>query len=233
MLVALTKEGKRYLIKGKELHTQYGYVKNPKKGLNKTHLGKEIYVFKPGFVDLLWKIKRGPAIITPKDIGYIIAETGIGKNSVALDAGTGSAYLAAYLANICKKVYSYEIRKDHYKLAKENIKFLGLKNVVIKNRDLFKGIKEKNLDLIVFDLPEPWTGLEQACKALKVGGFLVCYLPNLNQVTKTISRLPKHLIHVKTTELIEREWIIDKQHLRPKAKSLMHTAFLVFFRKVY
>ena len=40
------------------------------------------------------KMKRGPQVILPKDIGIIIVYSGIDKNSVCVDAGTGSGWMA-------------------------------------------------------------------------------------------------------------------------------------------
>jgi len=67
-----------------------------------------MFILEPDFTDKFKKIKRGPQIITPKDIGTIITETGINKNSIVLDAGGGSGSLSCFLANITKKVYCYE-----------------------------------------------------------------------------------------------------------------------------
>jgi len=95
------------------------------------------------FIDKYKKIKRGAQILTPKDIGYIITTTGINKKSVVLDAGSGSGALACFLAAIAKKVITYEIREDFIKIVKENKKKLGLKNLKIKQGDVFKEITEK------------------------------------------------------------------------------------------
>ena len=176
-------------------------------------------------------MKRGPAIVRNKDIGLIITETGINKNSLAVDAGAGTGYLAAYLANICKKVVTYENRKEFFKIASNNFKFLKLKNIKIKQKDIYKGISEKNLDLITLDLMEPWKVLKYAPKSLKLGGFLVCYLPTINQVDKLIKNIKEQFMLVKTSELIERKWETNNM-IRPESRMIGHTGFLVFVRKV-
>src|SRR3989338_10089619 len=98
-------------------------------GAVKTNKGVELAAFQPTFIDLLRKIRRAPQIIPLKDVGSIIAETGIGKDSVVVDAGTGSGGLALFLGNIVKKVITYEIRDDFASVAEENVRFLNLKNV--------------------------------------------------------------------------------------------------------
>ena len=63
------------------------------------------------FPPYLKKLIRRSQVVLPKDIGTVIAYTGIGKESVIAEAGTGSGFATIQFANICKKVYSFEIRK--------------------------------------------------------------------------------------------------------------------------
>ena len=51
----------------------------------------------------------------PKDIGMVIAYTGITKQSKCFDAGTGSGWLAVSLARVAKEVTSYEMRDEFMK----------------------------------------------------------------------------------------------------------------------
>ena len=230
-------EDKRFYWKEKDFQTQYGVlkekdIKKAKSGtFIKTHLNKKFLVLDALFIDEIKKIKRGPAIILPKDIGLILTLTGINKESTCLEAGSGSGYLTAYLANFCKKIYSYERKKEFYKLTKKNLEFLNIKNVILKNKDVYKKIEEKNLDLIVLDLPEPWNALSNVKKSLKSSHFLVCYLPTITQVIKLTKSL-NGFIHEKTLELIEREWQTDLRRLRPKSQIIGHTGFIIFLRKI-
>ncbi len=232
--VFVSEDRKYYWNKG-DFNSSEGLVKERdiKNGRVKSHIGKEFLVFDANFIDKIKKIKRGPAIMLEKDIGAIIANTGIDKNSKVVDAGTGCGVLAAFLANSVKEVYSYEINKKFFELAKENLKNLGLKNVKVYNKDIEEGIKERNVDLITLDLPEPWKVLKEGYKALKSGGFLVAYLPNITQVDKLIIEAKRGSFFVeKLIEIIEREWFFDQNRLRPKNQIIGHTAFLVFVRKV-
>ncbi|MBS3163345.1 methyltransferase domain-containing protein [Candidatus Woesearchaeota archaeon] len=231
MKILITKDGRKYLKEDINVSLNEGNIKKVKLGKNKTHSGKIVYAINPSFTDLTRFMKRGPAIVRNKDIGLIITETGINKNSLAVDAGAGTGYLAAYLANICKKVVTYENRKEFFKIASNNFKFLKLKNIKIKQKDIYKGISEKNLDLITLDLMEPWKVLKYAPKSLKLGGFLVCYLPTINQVDKLIKNIKEQFMLVKTSELIERKWETNNM-IRPESRMIGHTGFLVFVRKV-
>ena len=220
-----------------EFNTERGMIKSKefknKNGLAKTSKGKKLKFAESFFIDSYHRKKRGPQIITPKDIGTIITETGLGKSSRVLDAGGGSGALSCFLANICKEVYSYEIRKDFFKLVEENKKFLGLNNLAVKNKDVYTGIEEKGLDAIILDVPEPWQALKNAEKALKLGGFLVSYQTSVVQVQRLFKEIKKKpFIFVKTCETLQRNWKIEGRVVRPEIQMLGHTGWISFFRKV-
>ncbi len=229
--------GKRnYLVKAenKKFSTQFGEI-NLEKLIGKkfgtkikSHLGEEFIAVEPSLPDFLRKIKRAPQIITLKDAGLIISSAGINKDSVVVEAGTGSAHLTIVLSKIAKKVYSYEIREDFYKIALENLKKLGITNVVLKNSDISK-CKEKNADVFILDLGSPEKYIETARKALKPGGYLVVYSPVIEQVQRIDLR---GFAQIKTFECILREWETGENKTRPKTRMLGHTAFLTFARKV-
>jgi len=239
--ILITKTGKKFYIKdiNQDFHCQYGYItsaqlKKAKAGdLLKTHTGDELLVVQPTFIDLYQKIRRGPQIIAPKDIGTIIAETGINKNSMVVDAGGGSGALCFFLANICKKITTYEVREDFVEILEKNKAFLNLKNITIRHADIYNGITEKKLDLITLDLPEPWKVIEHAENSLKPGGFLVSYSPSIPQVSDFVEAIKKSgFIHLKTKEVLERKWEFDERKIRPYTKMLAHTGFLTFCRRI-
>lgn len=235
--ILITKDNKQFYVKdiSKDYHTHLGIVSKAelkkKQGTVSTNTKKELSIFTPTKSDLMKKIKRGAAIIITKDIGYIIAETGIDKSSVIVDAGTGSAALAIALANTAKHVYTYELNEKHYKISKQNIEELKIKNITIKNKD-FSDAKEKS-DIVTLDMPQPWDFLDTVNKILKPAGFLVTYLPTVTQVIRQVEESEtRGLRHIKTVELIEREWHIEGRRVRPKSQMIAHTAFLSFFRKI-
>src|SRR5271165_1486983 len=98
------------------------------------------------------RLKRGPQVILPKDIGIILAYSGVNKESICVDGGTGSGWLAMSLARVSKHVYSYDLREDFLAIAEKNKQILGLENITLKKGDITK-IKEKDIDLITLDLP--------------------------------------------------------------------------------
>ncbi len=234
-------EGKEYFIvdTSKDFSTPHGTLKakdlKAKDGtIVKSSQGKEFILLTPTFADLFYRLRRLPQSIIPKDIGHILAETGVGKESVCIDAGAGSGGLACFLAHLVKKVITYEINPDYLENIKENIAMLGIKNITLKNQDVTKGISEKDVDLVTLDLPEPWHAVKTAADALAVNGSLVGYSPHISQISKFLEEVRKdpRLQHVKTVEIIERPWVVDEHRSRPDNSGIGHTAFLAFVRKI-
>jgi tRNA (adenine57-N1/adenine58-N1)-methyltransferase len=186
--------------------------------------------------DILPKLARGPQIITLKDAALISAFTGMSAGDLVVDAGSGSGFLAIYMGNLVRpdgKVVSYERRPDFASLAKRNVHKAGLeKYVAIKGKDIFAGIDERGVDVITLDLPEPWNAVAHSKKALKDGGFLVSYVPTVEQVRHFVVRCEKSgLKHVKTVECTVREMVLKERGTRPQIKGIMHTGYITFVRK--
>lgn len=225
--VVINEKGKTFYVREdkKEFHTKYGIIKLNKK--SQTIRDETFHVFDPSYIDEYKNILRVAQIPPLKDMGALITNTGITKESNVTEAGAGSGGLTCFLANIAKKVTSYEIRKDYFDVVKKNIDYLNIKNVTLKNKD-FGESSEKEQDVVILDMPEP--NLTAAKKILKRGGFLALYLPCITQVEEALNN-SNDFLHLKTIELIEREWHVEGKKVRPKSQGLMHSAFLVFFRK--
>jgi tRNA (adenine57-N1/adenine58-N1)-methyltransferase len=227
--VVINDKGEIFYVRKDEkvFHTRKGIVDLSKEST--VLAGEQFFTFEPSSIDEYHNILRVAQIPPSKDMGMIVSETGINKESLVTEAGAGSGGLTCFLAKIAKKVSSYEIREDYYDVVKKNIEFLGLENVSLKNKD-FNEANEKNQDIVILDMPSPKDCLSTASKILKRGGFLVLYLPCITQVEESVSN-NKDFIHMKTIELIEREWHVEGMKVRPKSQGLMHSAFLTFLRK--
>ncbi|MBW2990246.1 methyltransferase domain-containing protein [Candidatus Woesearchaeota archaeon] len=229
---------KHLVDSGKDFHTKHGIIsKNnllKKAGSTAKVANHEYIILDPVFLDHYKRIKRLAQIITLKDIGAIISNTGLTKDSNVLDAGAGSGALACFLGVLAKKVITIDNHKKSLEVTRENVNALGLKNVVVKEGNIYTytKINEKNIDIFVLDVPEPWKAIKTALKVLKIGGFLVVYLPNINQVQKFVKALPERFLIEKTIEVIEREWTVDAKRARPKTKDHGHTGFLTFVRRL-
>ena len=234
----INNKNKTFYVQGdKDVHTNFGMVKgsdikNAKPGDKiKSNKDEVFTVLEPGFLDKYFKIKRGAQIIPRKDIGLIITETGLGKDSVVIESGAGSGATGCFLANFVKEIYSYEIREDFFNIVKGNIEKLELKNMILKHKDAKLGFDEK-ADVIILDLPDPWELISVCKKSLNPGGYVVSYSPSIPQVMDFVDALDENFIYLKTSEIIEREWEISKRKVRPKSQAIGHSGFLSFARKI-
>jgi tRNA (adenine57-N1/adenine58-N1)-methyltransferase len=202
----------------------------------KTHFGEEFVAVKPSLLDILLKqAKRLPQIVTTKDASLILAYTGISPDSLIVDAGAGSGFLSIFLAYYCEqgKVVTYEKKSNFAKVVRENIELTGLKNITVKEKDITKGIDEKNVDLITLDMENAESVVENSYKVLKPGGWLVVYSPYIEQVIAVRKELDKfNFTLIKTVENITREWRTS-YHTLPEVSGVMHTGWLTFARKVF
>ncbi len=200
----------------------------------KTHLGQSYTAVEPRTGDILKKIKRAPQIIGQKDAGYITGRVCLGKDDIVLEAGTGSAAMTIFMAGIAKKIISYELRKDFYKIAKGNIERFGIKNVTIRNKSAEKGFTERNADIAMLDMGSPELVIPHIPKSLKPGGYLVVYSPVIEQVQRVHDAIKKSnsFTQADTEEVIMRRWDIGGNKTRPKTQMLGHTAFLTFARRI-
>jgi tRNA (adenine57-N1/adenine58-N1)-methyltransferase len=223
----------------KDYHSELGIIKaadlKKKDGsVLMTSKGKDLILLTCGFIDRYKRMDRLAQIIPLKDIGHIITETGIGSNSRVMEAGAGSGAVSVFLSGIVKEVVSYEIREDHLEVVKKNLVRFGIKNVNVKLGDIYKECDEKNIDMIVYDLPEPWEALESAKTALKIGGFIVVYNPSMVQIIETVDALRKDGAFdvLKITEIIERNWEVKGRKVRPKTQGIGHSGFMILARRV-
>lgn len=120
-------------------------------------------------------------------------------------------------------------------VAKKNFEFLGIKNIVPALHDVYtKKIQVKNAGLITLDLAEPWNAIDNVKHALKKGGFIISYNPQITQAQLLVEKLQciPEIIVLKVLENIQREWEINGKVVRPKFGRIAHTGFLVVARKV-
>ncbi|MEM4637407.1 MAG: methyltransferase domain-containing protein [Candidatus Woesearchaeota archaeon] len=227
---------KIYLIEdmSKDYHCSDGVFKKEdlkKTGIIKSSKGKEFYVIDASFIDSYKGIKKTSQTIPLKDLGFILAETGIDKSSIVIDAGSGSGGAACFFARYVKKVYSFDINQKNIEQSKRNAEYFGLNNIEFKEIDVYKEIPVKNADMVLLDLPEPWKALNTANMAIKSGGFIVTYCPQITQAQKFINE-SLNLLHIKIVEIIERDWNISGLIVKPKSLSNIHSGFIIISRKI-
>ncbi len=198
--------------------------------------GTEFTVLKPTFLDLLEKAFRGPQVILPRDAAQILAVTGINKDSIVVDAGSGSGFLAIFLSQFVKEVHTYEKRKEFFEKVERNINYFGIKNIVAKNKDIKKAV-EKEVDLVALDLENPEKVIGHAEKMLKKGGWLAVYSPYSEQISAVHREIGKRsFADIKSIETCWRELRIlfdknNKPRTRPKSGEIF-TGYWTFARRI-
>jgi tRNA (adenine57-N1/adenine58-N1)-methyltransferase len=202
-----------------------------------THNGNPFYVFCPALGDVLLDMPRNTQILYPKDIGFIITTMGIGPGSRVLEAGTGSGAMTtalAYAIGETGEVVSYEVRDAMQKLAKKNLRRLGMEHrVTFKSRDIATGFDERDVDAVFLDVQAPHDFIRQVRDALKPGGFFCSLVPTFNQVERLLLALNQNdFAFVEVCEILLRYYKPQSSRLRPTDRMVAHTGFLVFGRRV-
>lgn len=230
---------RKYFVKdtSKDFHCAEGFftasdLRKKDGSALKSSTGRSFHIFAPAFSDLYARISRSAQIIPLKDIGFIIAETGINRHSIVVDAGSGSGALALFMASIAKKVFTYEIRDDFIDIVRKNIGLLGFRNIKVIKADFYSEARERGAELVTLDLPEPWRALDSAASCLKAGGFVASYSPSVPQTGDFCDavRSDSRFMLVKAVEIIEREWEVEGRKIRPKSRSVIHSGFVSIAR---
>jgi tRNA A58 N-methylase Trm61 len=224
----------RWVIDGKkDFHTHFGVLPKAKLKPGSFELAGETFVIVPAQPSDI-RLTRKAQIITRKDVGFVAGYCGLSKESVVVESGAGSGGATVTLARMCKKIHSYEIEKEYIGIVKENLERFKLKNAQITHADFYdeKGVKKHDADLVLLDLPEPWRAFASARKAATLGGFVVAYTPSIVQAARFVNELPGYLLHERTLELIDRDWKIQGDAVRPVNAAIGHTAFLTICRRL-
>ena len=241
-------DSKKWLMKvskKQKFHTHVGIIDHKKVigkqfgSAIKTNKGKIIYLLEPTIHDYVMKSQRSTQIVYPKDLGYIAARIGLQSGQKIVEIGTGSGSLTTFLASIVKPkghVYTYDVDENFMAIAKKNIekagveKFVTMEKFDIKNS---KKIPQKDADVVVVDLGDPWTVVPQARKMLKGSGAFVSICPTMNQLEKLVAALRQNdFFDIECTEQIVRTIEAREGKTRHSFRGIGHTTYVAFARKV-
>ena len=186
--------------------------------------------------DRMEGLDRKAQVIGPKDAAAILFHGDIGPGSVVVEAGAGSGWLTVALSSAVGsqgRVISYEERPDFAAVAEENLRRAGLLGrVTLRVADIALGIPDRDVDAVVLDLPDPWTAVDAAWNALRIGGSVVTFLPNVEQVRRAVEALREGpFVEVRTLEIIEREMEVKETGTKPSFAPLGHTGYITTARK--
>ncbi len=247
-VILLDSKGREYLVtlkEGEAFSTRRGMLPHDliigrEEGtVVTTERGDEYTAFRPTFNQFVLNLKRTAQIIYPKDIGPILLWADIHPGAFVVEGGAGwGALTIALLRAIGEKgrLVTYEIREDFAKKAEENIRrFLGgAPNHELRLGDIYEGIKEREVDRIILDLPEPWRALTHAASSLRSGGILLAYLPTIIQVRELCEavRNLKAFTEPEVFEVSHRPWNVKGRSVRPVSWVFSHSAFITVTRKI-
>jgi tRNA (adenine57-N1/adenine58-N1)-methyltransferase len=238
---------RRYLVvlaEAGEFHSHNGYVAHAdiigrREGITvRSTRGSEYRVLRPTLEDVVVEMPRGAQVIYPKDLAPICLLADIGPGVRVFESGVGSGALSMTMLRWGATIVGYELRADFANRARTNVReFLGeeaLADFRVELRDSYAGIEASDaadgFDRVVLDLPEPWQVVPHAEQALRAGGILVAYTPQITQAAQTREALKGKWIDARTIEVLHRGWHIEGQAVRPDHRMVAHTGFLTAAR---
>ncbi len=196
-------------------------------------LGNHFVLLPPTIEQKIMKLRRTTQIVYPKDAAFVLFRTDVRSGTRVVEAATGTGALTVALANSVApsgRVYTYEKRKEFIGNAEDNVRRAGLSDYVeFHCGDARDGFAQKDVDVVVIDLPSPWYGIPSAYEALRPGGRLASISPTYNQVERAVESLEQSgFVKIETVEIIMRNFQVKKGKTRPDNRTVAHTGFLTF-----
>jgi tRNA (adenine57-N1/adenine58-N1)-methyltransferase len=151
-----------------------------------------------------------------------------------LESGVGSGALTLALLRAVGErgqIIGYEQRSDFIELALSNVHAFGgdqVGNLLLRERDIYQGLIDAELDRVVLDLPEPWRVLPHLPGQLRRGGWVAAYTPSILQASQFVEavRATGTYAQVETHEVLLRGWHIQGLAVRPEQQMVGHTGFV-------
>jgi tRNA (adenine57-N1/adenine58-N1)-methyltransferase catalytic subunit len=249
LALLLDPEGNRYLVRLGEQHTLHHHlgavrhadvIGQTDGALVRSSQGRPFAAVRPRLLDYIFEMPRRSGIVYPKDAAHLLMWADIGPGMRVLEAGVGSGALTLALLRAVGErgqVIGYEQRADFLELALENVRGFADANpgnLLLRERDIYSGIVDHDLDRIVLDLAEPWQVLPHVPAALRCGGWVVAYNPSILQVHQFVeaARATARYVQVQTNEVLLRGWHVRQQAVRPEQQMVGHTGFVTIARLV-
>jgi len=193
-----------------------------------THTGSEFRVLSPRAPDFFARASRSGAPMLPKDIGLVIAYTGMNRRDRVLDAGTGSGICAIYFGGIAGTVETWEVRPEFARSAEKNVADAKLPNVRVVCGDVQDA--SGTYDVVHLDLHVTPEIVRHAWSLLVPGGYLACYTPFLEQLFTVMDTAASLFSAVTAHECIGREMARGSRGTRPSTR-VCHSGYVTVARK--
>jgi protein-L-isoaspartate(D-aspartate) O-methyltransferase len=138
------------------------------------------YFFRQAYDNIAIAIGQGQTISQPKIVAEMIQELEVGERMKVLEIGTGSGYMTAILAKLCRRVYTIERIRELLIDAQMRFEKLHIRNVTTLIADGTKGWPDQApFDRIIASAvasEPPQALLEQ----LSLGGILIIPIGEVN-----------------------------------------------------
>jgi len=202
--------------------------------------GRLFTAVRPRLMDYILAMPRKSGIVYPKDAAQLVNWADIGPGHRVLESGVGSGALTLALLRAVGErgqVIGYEQRADFIQLALSNVHAFGLAeagNLLLRERDIYAGVVDTELDRVVLDLAEPWQVLPHLPGALRSGGWVAAYTPSIIQASQFVeeARATHQYVQIETHEVLIRGWHIDGVAVRPEQQMVGHTGFVSVARLI-
>src|SRR5882724_3740191 len=215
-------KGRSHLITlraGASFHTHRGILSHddiiggPDGNVVKSLGGTPYVVFRPLLADFTLAMKRGAAVVYPKDAAQIVAFADVFPGARVLEAGAGSGALSCWLLRAVGEqgtLVSFERRPDFAEVARKNVE------------QFFGGA------------PPPWQLVDAVASVLAPGGLACCYVATTTQLSRAVEALRGHgaFDEPAAWESLIRPWHVEGLAVRPGHRMVGHTGFLVTARRL-
>ncbi len=202
--------------------------------------GSQFLAMRPLLNEFTVTMRRGAAVVYPKDAARILVEADIFPGARVVEAGAGSGALSCYLLRAVGelgRVISYERREDFAGVARRNVEsfFAGPHPAwELRTADLAAGPVGEPIDRAVLDMLAPWDCVEVLAEVLEPGGVLAAYVATTTQLSRLVETLRSHggFTEPEATESLVRVWHAEGLAVRPRHDMVGHTGFVIISRRL-
>ena len=202
--------------------------------------GAPLVALRPRLGDYILKMRRGPQVVYPKDLGAILMYADIYPGLTVIEAGTGSGAMTMALTRAVGptgRVVSCEVRQDHATHGRGAIvrQFGRVPDwLELRVGNVLEAVAEEDHDRLLLDIPEPWEVIPSATGTLRTGGIVCSYVPTVPQVQRLREALSAtgRFLDVETFEVLLRTWNVTGRSVRPDHGMVGHTGFVTVGRLI-